>query len=157
MNVVKTLTLGLAVTLGAHASAAEKSIVETAVGAGSFNTLVAAVKAAGLVETLQGKGPFTVFAPTDEAFGKIPEATLKSLLLPENKDKLVAILKYHVVSGRVYSDQLAAGHVATLQGSSFNVSLRDSGAFVDEARVKAADIETTNGVIHVIDKVLIPQ
>ena len=133
-----------------------RNIVETAVEAGTFKTLVAAVGAGGLAEVLQGEGPFTVFAPTDDAFAALPEGTVPSLLLPENRDRLVALLKYHVVSGRVYSDQLAAGDVATLNGAKVKVSLRKAGAFLNESKVTAADIETTNGVIHVLDKVLLP-
>jgi len=136
---------------------ASKNLVETAVEAGTFQTLAAALGAGGLVEVLQGAGPFTVFAPTDEAFAALPEGTVESLLLPENRDKLVAVLKYHVVAGRVYSDQLANGKVATLQGSKLTVALKKDGAFLNESRVTAADIETSNGVIHVIDKVLLPQ
>ena len=131
-------------------------IIATAVEAGDFKTLAAAIEAAGLVEALQGEGPFTVFAPTDEAFAALPEGTVASLLEPANRHKLVAILKYHVVSGRVYSDQLANGQVATIGDSSLEISLRDRGAFVNGAKVVKADIETTNGVIHVVDQVLIP-
>lgn len=133
-----------------------RDIVETAVAAGTFNTLVAAVGAGGLAGVLQGDGPFTVFAPTDEAFAALPKGTVESLLLPENKAKLVAILKYHVVSGRVYSDQLSNGDVATLGGSKVKVSLRKNESFINEAKVTAADIQTTNGVIHVLNKVLLP-
>jgi len=136
---------------------ATKDIVGTAVAAGSFKTLAAALGAGGLVEALQGEGPFTVFAPTDKAFAALPEGTVEELLKPENRDKLVAILKYHVVSGRVYSDQLENGEVKTLQGSAIIISLKEKGAFIDQSRVAAADIETTNGVIHVIDKVLLPE
>ena len=136
---------------------ATEDIVATAVGAGSFNTLATALKAAELVEALQGEGPFTVFAPTDEAFAALPEGTVESLLRPENREKLAAVLKYHVVQGRVYSDQLASGDVGTLQGSSIHVRVGSDGAFLNKARVAKADIETTNGVIHVIDKVLLPQ
>lgn len=132
-----------------------QDIVTTAVEAGSFNTLAAALKAAGLVEALQGEGPFTVFAPTDAAFAALPEGTVESLLKPENRDKLVSILKYHVVSGRVYSDQLSNGKVATLSGSKVMVNL-DDGARINDSNVATADIETSNGVIHVIDRVLLP-
>lgn len=135
---------------------ATKDIVETAVGAGSFKTLAAALQAGGLVEALQGEGPFTVFAPTDDAFAALPEQTLASLLKPENKDKLVAILKYHVVPGRIYADQLESGHVATLGGAEFAVDL-SRGVRINNAGVQTADIEASNGVIHVIDKVLLPQ
>lgn len=135
---------------------ATDSIPATAVKAGTFKTLVAAVEAAGLAETLSGKGPFTVFAPTDEAFAKLPKGTVESLLKPENKDKLVAILTYHVVAGRVYSDQaVKAGTAKTLQGGEVKISTED-GAKVNEAGLVATDIEAANGVIHVIDSVLLP-
>jgi len=137
---------------------ATKNIVETAVSAGSFSTLAAALRAAGLVETLAGDGPFTVFAPTDDAFAALPDGTVENLLKPENKDKLVAILKFHVVPGRVYADQLSNGqHVGTAQGSEVAIALDDHGAKVNDARIVATDVDTTNGVIHVIDKVLLPQ
>nr|WP_146573894.1 fasciclin domain-containing protein [Botrimarina hoheduenensis] len=132
-------------------------IVDTAVAAGSFNTLVAAVKAAGLVDALKGDGPLTVFAPTDEAFGKIPAETLQSLLLPENKAKLTAILTYHVVPGRVTADQVVNLRTAkTLQGGEVAIGVANGKVFVDGARVLKTDIGTSNGVIHVIDTVLMP-
>jgi len=141
---------------GGYATGPDKNIVETAVEAGSFTTLVAAVQAAGLVDVLSGEGPFTVFAPTDEAFAKLPEGTIEALLA--DKEKLTAILTYHVVSGRIYSDQLENGAAAkTLQGNPVKVKLADGNAFINDSRVVSADIETTNGVIHVIDKVLLPQ
>ncbi len=132
-------------------------IVDTAVSAGQFKTLVAAVQAAGLVETLKGDGPFTVFAPTDEAFAKLPEGTLDNLLKPENKDQLVAILTYHVVPGKIMSADIAGktAEVATVQGSKLSVNATD-GVKVDKATVVSADIETSNGVIHVIDTVVLP-
>ena len=137
---------------------ATKDIVATAVEAGSFKTLAAALEAAKLVKALQGDGPFTVFAPTDEAFAALPEGTVASLLKKENLAQLQAVLKYHVVSGRVYSDQLANGRVKTLGGASVEVRLDEKkGAFINESKVVTADIETTNGVVHVIDKVLLPQ
>jgi uncharacterized surface protein with fasciclin (FAS1) repeats len=134
-----------------------KDIVDTAVSAGSFKTLVAAVKAAGLVDTLKGKGPFTVFAPTDEAFSKLPKGTVPSLLKPENRDKLKAILTYHVVSGKVMSSDIAGKKMqaATVQGSKLAIDAT-KGVMVGGAKVVKADINTSNGVIHVIDKVLIP-
>lgn len=140
------------------ANAGQKDIVDTAVGAGSFNTLVAAVQAAGLVDTLKGDGPFTVFAPTDEAFAKLPAGTVENLLKPENKDQLVAILTYHVVPGKVMSGDIAGktADVATVQGSSIAVDATD-GVKINEATVVTADIVTSNGVIHVIDTVIIPQ
>jgi len=135
----------------------EKDIVDTAISAGSFNTLVAAVKAAGLVETLKGKGPFTVFAPTDAAFAKLPKGTLDSLLKPENKAKLVSILTYHVLLGKVMSGDVAGKKlsVATVEGSKVSVNAT-SGVMVDGATVTTADIGTSNGVIHVIDQVILP-
>lgn len=136
---------------------ADSTIVETAVNAGSFKTLVAAVKAAGLAETLSGEGPFTVFAPTDAAFAKLPAGTVESLLKPENKQKLIDILTYHVVSGRVYSgDAVAAKSANTLQGSPITVTVTDSGAKINEAALVTTDLDASNGVIHVIDSVLMP-
>jgi uncharacterized surface protein with fasciclin (FAS1) repeats len=141
-----------------QATMAKADIVDTAVKAGSFKTLVAAIKAAGLVETLKGKGPFTVFAPTDAAFAKLPEGTLASLLKPENKAKLQAILTYHVVSGKIMSSQIAGkkAMVKTVQGSELSVDATN-GVSVDNARVVKADIEAENGVIHVIDTVVLPK
>ena len=142
--------------LGA-ASAKAADIVDTAVSAGSFKTLVAAVQAAGLVDTLKGVGPFTVFAPTDDAFAKLPAGTVEDLLKPENKDKLVAILTYHVVPGRVMSGDIAGKEmaVASVQGETIDVNAT-SGVMVDDASVVTADIEADNGVIHVIDSVIMP-
>jgi uncharacterized surface protein with fasciclin (FAS1) repeats len=138
------------------AFAADMDIVDTAVGAGNFTTLVAAVQAAGLVDTLKGEGPFTVFAPTDEAFAALPAGTVEDLLKPENKDKLVAILTYHVVAGKVMSGDLTEGMMApTVEGKDITITL-DGGAKVNGANITAADIEATNGVIHVIDAVILP-
>ncbi len=135
---------------------AKKDIVDTAVGAGSFETLVAAVQAAELVDTLKGDGPFTVFAPTDEAFAALPEGTVETLLKPENKDQLIAVLTYHVVPGKVMSGDLSDDMTAaTVQGGEVTIDL-DNGVMVNDASVVQADIETTNGVIHVIDKVILP-
>ena len=139
--------------------AADKDIVDTAVSAGSFKTLVAAVKAAGLVDVLKGDGPFTVFAPTDEAFAKLPEGTVESLLKPENKDKLVAVLTYHVVPGAVKADKvvtLDGKKVKTVQGSEVAISVKGGSVYVDKAKVVKTDIVTSNGVIHVIDAVILP-
>ncbi len=136
---------------------ADKDIVDTAVGNGSFKTLVAAVQAAGLVETLKSEGPFTVFAPTDEAFAKLPEGTVANLLKPENKDKLIAILTYHVVPGKVLaSDVVKLNSAKTVNGKSALVKVADGGVMIDGAKVVATDIETSNGVIHVIDSVILP-
>jgi uncharacterized surface protein with fasciclin (FAS1) repeats len=141
-----------------EATASTKDIVDTAVAAGQFKTLAAALQAGGLVETLKGDGPFTVFAPTDEAFAKLPAGTVESLLKPENKEKLVAILKYHVVSGKVTSDQVAGMTEAkTVEGKSVKIKTADGKVMIDNAAVTKADIAAKNGVIHVIDTVLIPQ
>ncbi|MCK0138528.1 fasciclin domain-containing protein [Aliiroseovarius sp. F47248L] len=133
-------------------------IVDTAVGAGSFTTLVAAVEAAGLVDTLKGEGPFTVFAPTDEAFAALPEGTVETLLMPENKDQLTAILTYHVVPGKVTSADIAGKsmEVGTVNGAMAMVDATD-GVKIDDANVVQADIETSNGMIHVIDAVIMPK
>ena len=147
--------IGLA-SSAATVRAAEKDIVDTAVDAGQFQTLAAALGAAGLVETLKGPGPFTVFAPTDEAFAKLPVGTVEDLLKPENKDRLTAILTYHVVPGKVMSSDVKAGKVKTVQGQSLTVSTV-GGVKVDNARVVNADVLAKNGVIHVIDTVVIPQ
>ena len=141
----------------AFAGTVKKDIVDTAVEAGSFETLVAAVQAAGLVDTLKGDGPFTVFAPTDEAFAALPAGTVDDLLKPENKDQLIAVLTYHVVPGKVMSTDLTDDmEAATVQGSNVMIDL-DNGVMVDNASVVTADIETSNGVIHVIDSVILPQ
>jgi len=134
----------------------KKDIVDTAAEAGSFETLLAAATAAGLVDTLKSEGPFTVFAPTDEAFAALLKGTVDSLLLPENKDQLVEILTYHVVPGKVMSTDLSDDMAATtVQGGDVMIDL-DNGVMVNEASVVTADIETSNGVIHVIDSVILP-
>ena len=135
------------------------TIVETASKAGSFGTLLAAAKAAGLADLLGSEGPFTVFAPTDDAFAALPDGTVEMLLKPENKDKLVSILKYHVVPGRVYADQaVGAGSASTAQGLSVSIEKGWNGAVrINDAKVVNADIEASNGVIHVIDSVLLPE
>lgn len=161
-NLLKAFVLIVPFALTACASnqeaATEKDIVDTAVGAGQFNTLVAAAQAADLVDTLKSKGPFTVFAPTDEAFAKLPAGTVDNLLKPENKDQLAAILTYHVVPGKIMSSDIAGkeAEVATVQGGELDVNATD-GVKVNDATVVAADVEATNGVIHVIDTVLLPQ
>lgn len=135
-----------------------KDIVDTAAENGSFSTLVAAVKAAGLVDTLKGDGPFTVFAPTDEAFSKLPKETLKDLLKPENKEKLKAILTFHVLSGEIKADGvIATKSLKTVNGQSLGVEVRKGSVYLGDARVVKADIPAKNGVIHVIDTVLLPQ
>lgn len=136
---------------------AKKDIVSTAVEAGNFKTLVAALKAAGLVETLQGAGPFTVFAPTDEAFAKLPAGTVEDLLKPENKDKLVAILTYHVVPAKAMAKDVAGMSAAkTVNGKDLSLKAADGKVMVNGSTVIKADIVTSNGVIHVIDSVLLP-
>ena len=159
MNAMKTFTAG-AVALALSFSVAKAAdIVETAVAAGSFNTLVTAVKAAGLVDTLKGPGPFTVFAPTDEAFAKLPGGTVENLLKPENKRQLVAILSYHVVPGKVMSSKDLLGKktmAKTVEGTQISIHATD-GVRVNNAKVVKADIEASNGVIHVIDTVMIPK
>lgn len=140
------------------ADTAGKTIVEIAAGAEDFSTLVAAVKAAGLVDVLSSKGPFTVFAPTNEAFAKLPEGTVESLLKPENKEKLIAVLKYHVVPGKVMAkDVVKVDSAKTAQGSSVTVTVEGKTVKVDNATVVKTDIEASNGVIHVIDTVIIPE
>ena len=143
--------------MAAHAGGHSKDIVDTAASAGQFETLVAAVKSAGLVETLKGDGPFTVFAPTDEAFAALPAGTVEDLLKPENKDQLVAILTYHVVPGKVMSSDIAGKSLSaeTVQGQSLKVDAMKA-VMINDAQVVAVDVEASNGVIHVIDKVLIP-
>lgn len=151
------LVLGLVVSLAATARVADqKDIVDTAVGAENFKTLVAAVKAAELVDTLKGPGPFTVFAPTDEAFAKLPKGTIEMLLKPENRDKLVGILKYHVVAGKVTAgDVVKLTNAKTLNG---NVTVKVNGdtVMINNSKVIKTDIMCNNGVIHVIDTVLLP-
>lgn len=142
--------------VGAYGEQEQLDIVDTAVAADGFDTLVAAVQAAELVDVLKGEGPFTVFAPTDEAFAALPDGTLESLLLPENRDQLVAILTYHVVPGVVMAADVAPGEVATVNGETLTIAVEDGVVTVDEATVIATDIEASNGVIHVIDAVVLP-
>ena len=142
---------------GSYGHKTSKDIVETASSNGSFTTLVAALEAAGLVETLQGDGPFTVFAPTDEAFAKLPAGTVESLLLPENKDQLTAILTYHVVAGKVTSAQVVTLESATtVNGQDVQIRVEKDIVTVDGATVTAVDVMASNGVIHVIDEVILP-
>ncbi|KGM57088.1 fasciclin [Lysobacter arseniciresistens ZS79] len=165
-TLVVALALGLAVPLahaghheGDHAKAAQAKgdIVDTAVAAGQFNTLAAALTAAGLVDTLKGNGPFTVFAPTDEAFAALPAGTVEELLKPANKDKLVAILTYHVVPGRYPASRVGGlDEATTVNGDAVDIVAADGAVMVDGANVVMADVKATNGVIHVIDKVLMP-
>lgn len=164
---VAALALGLAAPLAfagqpaaakAPASQAKSDIVTTAVAAGQFKTLAAALTAAGLVDTLKGKGPFTVFAPTDAAFAALPAGTVENLLKPENKKQLIAILTYHVVPGRYPASRVATlDNATTVQGSAVDINAIGGTVTVDGAKVVSADVTATNGVIHVIDKVLMPR
>ncbi|NEQ95227.1 MAG: fasciclin domain-containing protein [Cyanothece sp. SIO2G6] len=173
ISALLSITLAFNFTLPAVASPAQQStslfddsygtlvayaqdIVTTAVEAGQFNTLAAALQAAGLVEVLQSSGPFTVFAPTDAAFADLPPGLVEDLLRPENKDTLIKILTYHVVPGKVLSGDLVSGKVGTLEGDDIDVQVSYAGVKVDEANVIIPDVPATNGVIHVIDSVLIP-
>jgi uncharacterized surface protein with fasciclin (FAS1) repeats len=152
------LILSIPFAVQARPKAASQDIVDTAVAAGSFKTLAAALQAAGLVETLKGKGPFTVFAPTDEAFAKLPAGTVDDLLKPENKEKLAAILTYHVVSGKVMAAQVTKMNAAkTVNGQFLAISVNGGTVTVDNAKVVKTDILCSNGVIHVIDSVVLPK
>ena len=155
MNITRIATL-MALALG-PVQAQDEDIVDVAVGAGVFNTLVAAVQAAELVDVLKGEGPFTVFAPTDEAFAALPEGTVESLLLPENKELLVWILFYHVVSGAIMAaDAVELDSTATVNGAAVSISTSASGVMINNANVVQADVAASNGVIHIIDAVLLP-
>lgn len=152
---VAAVALGIAVAAPAHA--ADKNIVDTAVAAGTFKTLAAALGAAGLVETLKGPGPFTVFAPTDDAFAKLPAGTVADLLKPENKARLAAVLTYHVVPGRVMAaDVVKLTEAKTVNGAMVGIKVDGGNVMIDGAKVTATDIVTSNGVIHVIDSVILP-
>jgi uncharacterized surface protein with fasciclin (FAS1) repeats len=154
---VLALTLMMAATASAGHHGDKKDIVDTAASNKDFSTLVAAVKAAGLVDALKADGPLTVFAPTNAAFAKLPAGTVESLLKPENKDKLVQILTYHVVAGNVMAaDVVKLKSATTLEGSDVTVSVSDAGVKINNANVVATDIKTSNGVIHVIDTVILP-
>ncbi len=157
MKKIRMLSLVAALAVSAVAGG-KADIVDTAISAGSFKTLVAAVQAAGLVDTLKGPGPFTVFAPTDEAFAKLPPGTVENLLKPENKAKLAAILTYHVVSGNVTAGQVVKmNSAATVNGKSLRITVKNGSVMVDNANVIKTDIATANGVIHVIDSVVLPK
>ncbi len=163
MKTIRIITLATIVAASSFVSIANaepkegaKDIVAVASGNGSFNTLVAAVKAAGLVETLQGPGPFTVFAPTDEAFAKLPKGTVEDLLKPENKAKLASILTYHVVPGKVVAADVKTMKAKTVNGQSLDVQVTDGAVTVDKAKVVKTDVPASNGVIHVIDSVVLP-
>lgn len=155
LRAVGSLVALSVVALAAAPVARAADIVDTAVAAGSFNTLVAAVKAAGLVETLSGKGPFTVFAPTNAAFAKLPAGTVENLLKPENKAQLVAVLTYHVVAGKVMAKDVKAGAVKTVNGKEATLATA-GGVTINGAKVVAADLAAGNGVVHVIDTVILP-
>ena len=153
-----TVAAGLFLAASMMAAASQKDIVDTAVDAGSFNTLAAALEAGGLVETLKGAGPYTVFAPTDEAFAKLPEGTVENLLKPENKDQLVAVLTYHVLSGEVTAEEVVTlTEAETVNGQSVDIAVVDGTVDVNNAKVIQADVMASNGVIHVIDTVLLPE
>lgn len=155
-NSLKAILISVLLLIGANIYAQDKNIVELAAGVESLSTLVTAVKAAGLVETLSGDGPLTVFAPTNEAFAALPEGTLESLLKPENKAKLVAVLTYHVVGGSVMSTDLKNDMKAkTVQGEEITVDL-SYGVKINNAKVSKADVKASNGVVHIIDKVILP-
>ena len=161
MRVFKTALMVMALALGvtdlAKAESMEKDIVEVAASAGSFKTLIAAAQAAGLVEALKGQDPLTVFAPTDEAFAKLPAGTVENLLKPENKDKLTAVLTYHVVPGRVTAGEVVnLSSAKTINGRALQISSMDGRVMIDNARVTATDIMASNGIIHVIDSVVLP-
>jgi uncharacterized surface protein with fasciclin (FAS1) repeats len=151
---MKKILIASVLAFGMTLTAQAKDIVDTAVAAGTFKTLATALTAAGLIDTLKGKGPFTVFAPTDAAFAKIPKADLEALL--KDKAKLTAVLTYHVVPGKVMAADVKAGKVKTVQGSELTISTT-GGVMVDKAKVTATDIVADNGVIHVIDTVIIPK
>jgi uncharacterized surface protein with fasciclin (FAS1) repeats len=163
MKKLKTVLVALTLSLGiANYAKAEllpdQDIVQIAVSAGSFKMLVAAVQAAGLVDVLKGEGPFTVFAPTDAAFGKLPAGTVENLLKPENKAKLVAILTYHVVPGRVTAEKVVSlSSAKTVNGEELSISAMNGSVMVDNAHVTATDIMASNGIIHVIDSVVLPK
>lgn len=158
LTAITAISLLLAATAYAGSYGKKKAdIVDTAVAAGDFTTLAAALQAGGLVDTLKGDGPFTVFAPTDAAFAKLPEGTVEMLLLPENKDKLVEILTYHVVPGKVKAaDVVTLSSAETANGSDVSIRVEDQAVFVNDSRVVATDIWASNGVIHVVDTVILP-
>ena len=163
VNAVRAITIALSLTVVAFPSAAadhkhKMDIVDTAVHAEIFGTLAAALSAANLIDVLKGDGPFTVFAPSDEAFSKLPGGTVENLLKPENMDQLVAVLTYHVVPGKVLSTDIMMGSssVATVQGSSVMIMKSSNAVKINQATVVVADVEATNGVIHIIDEVILP-
>ena len=152
-----TAALLLATTAFAGSYGKKSDIVDTAVANGNFTTLAAALEAGDLIDTLKSEGPFTVFAPTDEAFAKLPDGTVEMLLMPENKDKLVAILTYHVVAGKVSAaDVVTLNSATTANGSDVNINVRDDSVFINDSRVVMTDIRASNGIIHVVDTVILP-
>jgi len=153
---LRSLFTTLALCLGLVSAASAKTVVEIAIGSPDHTTLVAAVKAAGLVETLSGPGPFTIFAPTNAAFAKLPAGTVESLLKPENKDKLVAILTYHVVPAKVMAADVKTGEAPTVNGKKLALKADGMGVMVNKAQVTATDLVGSNGVIHVVDTVILP-
>ncbi len=155
--VLAALTLSIVPFVNTTAKAADETVVAIAAGNADFSTLVAAVKAADLAETLSGAGPFTVFAPTNAAFDKLPKGTVEDLLKPENKAKLAAILTYHVVAGKVMAADVKTGMVKTVQGTDLDVKVSADGVTVNDAKVVKTDIVGSNGVIHVIDTVVLPK
>ncbi|ODR92134.1 Nex18 symbiotically induced protein [Sinorhizobium alkalisoli] len=153
---IAVATMGLVLGLKAGI-AAEKDIVDTAAGAGQFQTLAAAIDAAGLTETLKGAGPFTVFAPTDDAFTKLPAGTVENLLKPENREKLISVLTYHVVPGKVMAaDVVKLNEAKTVNGKMVTIKASGDGVMINDANVTATDIDASNGVIHVLDEVILP-
>jgi uncharacterized surface protein with fasciclin (FAS1) repeats len=160
-RIYATICIAIAMTLSTSSIAfaqTQKDIVDTAVAAGDFKTLAAALQTAGLVDTLKGSGPFTVFAPTDEAFAKLPAGTVEELLKPENKQKLISILTYHVVAGKVMANDVVKLHEAkTVNGQDVKIMVDGGKVMADNANVVKTDIQCTNGVIHVIDTVLLPR
>ncbi len=157
ITLLVSMLLTVSSAMAGH-NGSKKDIVDTAVESGSFNTLVAAVQAAGLVDALKADGPLTVFAPTDEAFAKLPAGTVENLLKPENKDQLVAILTYHVVAGKYKAGKVIEKHtLESLNGDSIEISVQGNNVMVDNANVVSTDIKTSNGIIHVIDSVIIPE
>ncbi len=153
---LRSLFATLALCIGLVSAVSAKTVVEIAIGSPDHTTLVAAVKAAGLVETLSGKGPFTIFAPTNAAFAKLPAGTVESLLLPENKAKLVAILTHHVVPAKVMAADVKTGDAPTVNGKSLKLKVSASGVMVNNAKVVATDLVGSNGVVHVVDTVILP-
>ena len=153
---MKRLFAALCLSLGLAFSVIAQNIVELAAGQEDLTTLVSAIEAAGLAETLQGDGPFTVFAPSNDAFAALPEGTLESLMLPENKEELAKILTYHVVTGQMLAADMEDGKSPTVQGEEVDVTVSDAGVTINEANVTTSDVQASNGVVHIIDRVIMP-